>query len=83
MTRDEESAYSEGKLAAWKDHRDQHTGARARCPYTVLDRVRAWNRGYHDQQTSLNPTVDLDAESEQRRLDFVAGIQAWLDRNKP
>jgi ribosome assembly protein YihI (activator of Der GTPase) len=82
MTHDEEHAYSEGKLAAWKDHRDQHTGSRARCPYTVLDRVRAWNQGYHDQSTALNPTVQLDAESEKRRLEMVAALQGWLERNK-
>lgn len=82
MTRDEESAYSEGKLAAWKDHRDQHTGARARCPYVVLDRVRAWQQGYHDQATALNPTIQLDAEAEERRAKCAAALQAWIDRNK-
>jgi len=82
MTRDEESAYTEGKLAAWKDYRDQHTGARARCPYVVADRVRAWQKGYSDQTTALNPTVQLDAEAEERRAEFVAACQDWLARNK-
>jgi hypothetical protein len=82
MTRDEQSAYHEGKLAAWKDHRDQHTGARARCPYVVADRVRAWNQGYQEQHATLNPTAHLDAEAEQRRQNFVAALQDWLARNR-
>lgn len=82
MTRDEHAAHSEGKFAAWKDHRDQHLGSRAKCPYTVLDRVRAWHQGYAEQQATLNPTVQLDAEAEQRRLEFVAACQDWLARNK-
>lgn len=81
MSRDEEYAYNEGKLAAWKDHRDQHLGSRAKCPFIVADRVRAWNQGYQDQATTLNPKVELDAEAEQLRANFVAGIQAWLERN--
>jgi ribosome assembly protein YihI (activator of Der GTPase) len=81
MTRDEEHAYNEGKLAAWKDHRDQHLGSRAKCPFVVADRVRAWQQGYHDQATALNPTVQLDAEAEQRRIEFVAACQDWLARN--
>ena len=82
MTRDERHAYDEGKFAAWKDHRDQHLGARARCPYVVADRVRAWNAGYQEQTATLNPTVKLDAEAEQRRLEMVAALQGWLARNK-
>lgn len=82
MTRDEEYAYSEGKLAAWKDHRDQHLGSRAKCPFTVADRVRAWNAGYHAQATEFQPKAVLDAESEQARLNMVDALQGWLARNK-
>ena len=81
MTRDEQHAYDEGKFAAWKDYRDQASGSRARCPFVVADRVRAWNQGYQDQTATLNPTVQLDAEAEQRRAEFVAACQDWLARN--
>lgn len=82
MTRDEEHARSEGKVAYWCDHRDQHLGSRSKCPYTVPHKVRAWNDGYHEEATRMNPTVQLDAEAEQRRLEMVAALQAWLERNK-
>lgn len=82
MTSDEQEAFHKGKFAAWKDHRDQASGARSRCPYIVADRARAWRQGYDDQMATLNPTVQLDAESEQLRAKFVADLQAWLDRNK-
>jgi hypothetical protein len=82
MTRDELQAYDRGKFAAWQDHRDQASGSRARCPYTCADRARAWRQGYADQMATLNPTVQLDAENEQLRANFVADLQAWLARNK-
>ena len=82
MTRDEQHAYNEGKFARFKDERDKASGAISRCPYTVPDRVRAWHKGYQDQSLEFQPKVELDAESEQRRVEFVAAMQDWLARNK-
>ena len=30
----------------------------------------------------FKPKVELDAESEQRRLEFIAACQGWLAQNK-
>lgn len=82
MTADEQTAYHEGKLARWNDERNQAAGSFSRCPYKTADRVSAWKKGYSDQSLEFKPKAVEDAESEQRRAEFVSAIEGWLARNK-